>query len=161
MEPLYYLEGAKKMYIYEDKVVIKKTGFLNSILGETGEKTIPMSSITAVTFKKANIIYGGHLKLSVSGESRSGINTDGEYNIMEDDNAVTFISRSLNNLAEEIHDYLQQRINDLLKSASTQTVFSAAQPSSFSELSQFKQMLDSGLITQEEYDAKKKQILGL
>lgn len=161
MEPLYYLEGSDRLSVYEDKVVIKTTGVLNAILGATGEKVIPMSSITAIKLKKANIVFAGYLKFSVAGESRSGINKDGEYDISQDPNAVTFISRSNNSLAVEIHDYIEKRINDLLKSASTQTVFSATQSSSFSELSQFKQMLDSGLITQEEYDAKKKQILGL
>lgn len=37
----------------------------------------------------------------------------------------------------------------------------AAAPSPADELAKFKQLLDSGAITQEEYDAQKKKILGL
>lgn len=33
--------------------------------------------------------------------------------------------------------------------------------SSAAELKQYKELLDSGVITQEEFDAKKKQLLGL
>ena len=36
-----------------------------------------------------------------------------------------------------------------------------AQPSVTDELVQYKKLLDAGIITQEEFDAKKKQILGL
>jgi predicted Zn-dependent peptidase len=35
------------------------------------------------------------------------------------------------------------------------------QPSSADELKKYKELLDSGVITQEEFDAKKKQLLGL
>jgi hypothetical protein len=34
-------------------------------------------------------------------------------------------------------------------------------PSSADEIKKFKELLDGGAITQEEYDAKKKQLLGL
>ncbi|MBR4081253.1 MAG: SHOCT domain-containing protein [Clostridia bacterium] len=37
----------------------------------------------------------------------------------------------------------------------------AEAPSRAAELKEFKEMLDAGLITQEEFDAKKKQVLGL
>ena len=35
------------------------------------------------------------------------------------------------------------------------------QRSNADELKKFKELLDSGVITQEEFDAKKKQLLGL
>jgi hypothetical protein len=38
---------------------------------------------------------------------------------------------------------------------------SCAQSSSADEILKYKQLLDAGAITQEEYDAKKKQLLGL
>jgi predicted Zn-dependent peptidase len=38
---------------------------------------------------------------------------------------------------------------------------SAPQLSSADELAKYKGLLDSGVITQEEFDAKKKQLLGL
>ena len=53
--------------------------------------------------------------------------------------------------------------NDVSQQAtsSTQVVQNIQQISSADELAKFKQLLDSGAITQEEYNAKKKQLLGL
>lgn len=42
-----------------------------------------------------------------------------------------------------------------------QSTEGCAQPSSADEILKYKQLLDAGAITQEEYDAKKKQLLGL
>ena len=46
------------------------------------------------------------------------------------------------------------------RSAST-VIKQEIQPSSADELKKYKELLDSGVITQEEFDAKKKQLLGL
>ena len=45
-----------------------------------------------------------------------------------------------------------------MKTTNNQTSVSG---SSASEIREFKQLLDDGIITQEEFDAKKKQLLGL
>ena len=41
------------------------------------------------------------------------------------------------------------------------TVDEGSHQSNADELKKYKELLDSGVITQEEFDAKKKQILGL
>jgi len=66
---------------------------------------------------------------------------------------------------------MQDKLNSIVKSASnpyaTQTVTAPAQPTAqpkvntADELKSYKDLLDSGVITQEEFDAKKKQLLGL
>ena len=52
-------------------------------------------------------------------------------------------------------------ISELLQNRQQQQAPANSIPSTSEELKQFKELLDSGIITQEEYDAKKKQILGL
>lgn len=44
--------------------------------------------------------------------------------------------------------------------ATSQTA-TEAQPSAADEIIKFKQLLDAGILTQEEFDAKKKQLLGI
>lgn len=64
---------------------------------------------------------------------------------------------------------LQDKINDILTADDVQPVFyfkEAAAPTetrmdTADEIKKYKELLDSGAITQEEYDAKKKQLLGL
>ena len=54
-----------------------------------------------------------------------------------------------------------KRSRAIVGEAPDTVVVANAQPSSADELKKFKDLLDSGAITQEEFDAKKKQLLGL
>ena len=57
----------------------------------------------------------------------------------------------------EIKDYVQSKINSINNQQTT-----VINPTSGAdELRKFKQLLDEGIISQEEFDTKKKQILGL
>jgi len=60
--------------------------------------------------------------------------------------------------AEEAVKLVQSKI-DARKGASSQPAAPAT--SGADEIMKYKQMLDAGIITQEEFDAKKKQLLGL
>ena len=57
-----------------------------------------------------------------------------------------------------IYEDIRKRINDA-KNAQNAPVVAALSPAD--ELKKFKDLLDMGAITQEEFDAKKKQLLGL
>ena len=55
---------------------------------------------------------------------------------------------------------MQDKINTLCTSKNINTI-PQEQPQTADELKKYKELLDSGIITQEEFDAKKKQLLGL
>jgi hypothetical protein len=55
---------------------------------------------------------------------------------------------------------MQDKINTICTSKETNTV-SQEQPQTTDEIKKYKELLDEGIITQEEFDAKKKQLLGL
>ena len=62
----------------------------------------------------------------------------------------------------EIHEIVSKLLVDRQKQTETSaTVASAPATSNADELKKYKELLDSGVITQEEFDAKKKQLLGL
>ena len=69
---------------------------------------------------------------------------------------------SANAKMEEVASYIKSRVEEYktAKNAPATTIiqntFSVAD-----EIKKFKELLDSGIITQEEFDAKKKQLLGL
>lgn len=64
-------------------------------------------------------------------------------------------------------DEIKTTIMDSIAALPTENIVAATeikqeiQPSSADELKKYKELLDSGVITQEEFDAKKKQLLGL
>ena len=62
----------------------------------------------------------------------------------------------------EIHEIVSQLlVNRQKQSEKSATVVSVPAASTADELKKFKELLDSGIITQEEFEAKKKQLLGL
>lgn len=63
--------------------------------------------------------------------------------------------------ANEIHSKVSQLIIDRQNSKNLSTMKVTNQDSNADELKKYKELLDSGVITQEEFDAKKKQLLGL
>ena len=67
--------------------------------------------------------------------------------------------KNRNEIHKIISDLLVERQNQAPKSAAT--VVNAPATSNADELKKFKELLDAGIITQEEFDAKKKQLLGL
>ena len=60
------------------------------------------------------------------------------------------------------HDKIHKCISNLLiEHQNKSTVTLAAPVSNADELKKFKELLDEGVITQAEFDAKEKQLLGL
>ena len=61
-------------------------------------------------------------------------------------------------------DIFCSRLNELLNTRTQQAlkeVHTINQQANYNEIEKLKQLLDNGIITQEEFDAKKKQLLGL
>ena len=75
------------------------------------------------------------------------------------ENSFTFdTSIQSNDKMNEVADYIRSKIEET-KNSTSQTVIHKV--SAADEIKQFKELLDMGIISQEEFDAKKKQLLGL
>ena len=61
----------------------------------------------------------------------------------------------------KIGNVLSKKINERQENTSNESKATASQDNSMDDIIKLKSMLDSGIITQEEFDAKKKQLLGL
>ena len=145
-----------KLTVFEDRIVIKHKGALNFMaMGIHGDKVVYLADITGIQFKPGGMT-SGHLQFSMLGgiESKGGI-----LNAASDENTITFTSQK-NSEAQEIHDYLNNKLREL-KAAKNTPVVQAAPISTADELKKFKELLDMGIISQEEFDTKKKQLLGL
>ena len=151
----FYLKGVNgQLTIYEDRVIIERGGVLGFLTqGLAGAKTIPMDSIMSVQFKEGNMWTNGFIQFGIMGgkEARGGV-----FNATQDENTV-MIKAATNDNAREIKDYIEGII--LNRSKNKETVIQQVSPAE--ELKKFKELLDMGVISQAEFDAKKKQILGL
>lgn len=155
--PIYYLNGARGRYIkvYDDRCILgTKAGVASFITGNAtdGEKTIYYSDILGVQFKKSGVTLG-YLQLETASVTMNN-KSDNFFN----ENSFTF-EANMEYKAKEVADYIQRKVSEVKrKSMGGTTVYAA---SAADELKKFKALLDDGIITQEEFDAKKKQLLGI
>ena len=105
------------------------------------------------------IKWGKRVDLPIDSVSAVGI---GAFKSIAISTASGKISFSAIKNRNEIHEIVSKLLVDRQKQSDTSaTVVSAPTASNADELKKFKELLDSGIITQEEFDAKKKQLLGL
>ena len=130
----------------------KNKGILNLfVMGIKGDKTIHYSDLTAVQFKKAGWT-SGHIQFSILGGRES---VGGVMAASSDENTITF-GNNMNKKAEEIVNYINQKIKEAKMSKTAIKELSAVD-----EIVKYKQLLDTGIITIEEFEKKKKELLGL
>lgn len=154
-QPVYVYNGHNAdLYVYSTKIVIAGKNFNHSM----GEKTIPMHAISAVQMKASTPMVYGCIEFNVTGEiasSTAGIGAGIRGRTSE--NTVVFASNKDDAKVKQIKEYIESIIYS--QKAGNQTIIQ--QTSNADELKKCKELLDMGIITQEEFDAKKKQLLDL
>ena len=134
-------------------VIIRHTGFLTQMAkgGFQGEKRIPLKSILSVQFKKADDIAAGYLQFETAGGSQLAAR-GGVFEGAGDENTVLFSSSE-----QPAFEVFRDRINNLISADVTHP----GSISSADELEKFAKLRDQGIITEDEFNQKKKKILGL
>ena len=144
-----------ELKVYEDHCVLtaKKNAVSLLITNKffAGNKKFYYSDLTSVQFRDPGMITDGYMEFEYPG-SRSG-NSSGAYS---SENAIAFTKKDLDKM-REIYNYIDGKIREY-KNKGNGTV---QQLSPADELKKFKELLDTGILTQEEFDAKKKELLGI
>lgn len=131
---------------------IKRKGFLNlANHGLDGEKTFDINNITGVQLKEAGFT-SGYIQFILMGsrESKGGV-----FAASKDENTVMFTKKE-QKMAEEIKDYVEN-----LLSNKNSTSVAPVQTDVTEEIRKYKVLLDEGIISEEEFQLKKKQLLGI
>ena len=157
MEPILEAKGVNgAMALYEDRVVITRKGLLGFMTqGMKGSKEIPLSRITALQFKDSGMVLSGYLQLSVEGEMSS---KGGIKDATKDENTVMFARQHKPEVWAQMRDEIRAR------SAATRQGGAAAAPAAPDSLDQLKKLAelrDAGIITEDEFSAKKAQLLSI
>ncbi len=164
-------QGTKKDYKYKltahtgstlevyDKYLIinhMQTGFMANAIngGALGGKRIDYKNLTSVQFREPAGFTVGFIQFAYPGsvESKGGISA-----MINDENSIP-IQPSMVAQAREIVEFIEKQREEL---TAPQTNTIIQQTSAADELKKFKELLDMGIISQEEFDEKKKQLLGL
>lgn len=136
-----------ELEVYDDRILIKRKNMKAKF---SGDKTIYLNQISGVEFKKGGGLFAGYIQFSIPGcvSPKNGL-----YGAAHDENSVVF-NKKYNDIAEEV----KLKIENLIKN---QSKVSNPTPNDPDILRKYKQLFDDGIITQEDFDAKKKEILGL
>jgi len=123
--------------IYEDQPYLEFFGG-----GSTATK-VYYNTMQSVSFTEVyNFMTPGKIVISIPGTQT---------------HPITFKSKE-EDVARKIAEYIEQQIHKVKTQGSGGTVVNQA--SNMDELLKLKQLLDAGIVTQAEFDAKKKQLLG-
>ena len=143
---------AGQMKLTDDYVIISRKGVLGFLTqGLKGDKEISIDQISSVQFKEAGFA-NGYLQIGFVGgtESKAGI-----VDAVNDENTVMFNKRQQPDF-EKMRDAIRSSIKAIKQANGKAAPISAAD-----EIRKLASLRDDGLITNEEFEAKKAQILGI
>lgn len=137
-------------------VIIERKGLNARMLVGGGEKRIPVASITAVQWKKAGLT-AGFIQFTLAGgierRSKPGRTTS---DAMHDENTVTFHSRQM-----AAFEPIRTAIDEAISARHAPQPAATAAPASIAdELAKLASLRDSGVITDEDFEAGKARVLG-
>lgn len=160
---VYNLVGCagRSLRVYDNKCVFKVDPTIGAMLTNNatdGEKTVYYSDVIGIQFKPC-LFSAGYLQLETA--SSAGNNKSSNF---FNENSFTYdlTNKLTNEEMEKVVDYIKERI-EVCKEAKNNPIVAApvAAVSVADEIKKFKELLDMGAITQDEFDAKKKQLLDL
>ena len=145
--------------VYDDYLILnhmRSGSTISNIVsgGSSGDKKILFSDLTAVQFREPAGYSVGYMQFIYPGSSESKANV---LDAINDENSIPFQPSELEN-ARAIYNYIEEQRHNLSAHKGGQVV---QQLSGADEIKKYKELLDMGIVTQEEFDAKKKQLLGL
>lgn len=162
MEKIYSVKSVtgQVMNIYDDRVELTQEGLSGFFTqGLQGTKTYFFRDITTIQFKNCGWTNGFFEFTFGGGHDSRG----GAWGGMNNDNRFVFGAPTIGKAKqialemESINNLLQEKLSE---SKSTK-VSNASNISVADEILKFKNLLDSGIITQEEFEKKKSELLGL
>jgi Domain of unknown function (DUF4429) len=154
------------LVVHEDRVVITRKTIMGFIAqGFTGDRTIPFSNISSIEFRKPSLLANGYIQLIVSGTlpvlaKTSIFGTSQES--LKDPN--TIVLRAFNSnvpvKAEAIYQLILNKIDEFAKiEGGRSVVTNDTKLSVADEIRKFKKLQEEGIISQEDFDIKKQQLL--
>ena len=155
---IYFCVGdeGRILTVYEDHADIRTKPSLLANYSGNGVKSIYYSDCNGVQFKASpSGMVRGFLQLETGSMQKN------ENNFYSENSFVWNIGRKsevTNELMEEIKNYIQEKIRSSKNPKPTVTT-QALSPAE--ELKKFKELLDMGVITEEEFIAKKRQLMGI
>ena len=117
--------------------------------GLKGDKVIPISNVISVQFKNPGKLFNGYIQFATAG----GENTQSMMGATSDENSVFFEKKHLEGF-EAIRDAVEAAITTQGSVQVSSNPLSKAE-----EILKLKQLLDQGILTEEEFQQAKRALL--
>ena len=145
--------------VYDDYYILNhmQVGSLLTNLargGALGGKKVFYHDLSGIQFREPSGILVGFIQFIFAGsnESKKGVS-----DAANDENTILIKTEEHVTIARQIVSFIEERI----KISKNPTISISSQFSSADEIRKLKELLDDGIITDEEFSAKKKQLLGI
>lgn len=145
-----------KLIGYDGRMIMVRDNIIKIVqtpvaLAKRWEKLIDIDDVTGVEVRKNGTISHGYIQITTPGVASES--PYGSEAVNRHENTVFFRYDHCYKTALQMQKYILQ-----YKKRGQQPTSAASEAD---ELMKYKKLLDAGAITPEEYDAKKKQLLGL
>jgi hypothetical protein len=141
------------LLLLDDRVRIQRREETNFPQGFRGNRDILFSQIATINLKRATTMGNGFIQFLLSGRNDTGDHDDA----VRDENTVMFKGAH-----QAEFDRIKAAIEMKIATARTVAARPQARTASYiEELEQLAKLRDKGIITEEEFAAKKRQILGI
>ena len=150
MERLVIYNGSRSALGLEEHSVIYESGRTS--------QTIPISQIISFEIKEPGSFSGGKITIKLGGASGSHLAITSFFAVSSTNNIEFYFQPKDLSTANKMQQYIQDY---QAKLAAPQTVIQGHKADPVDEIRRYKGLCDDGIITTEEFEAKKKQLLGL
>ncbi|MGG0885911.1 SHOCT domain-containing protein [Brevibacillus parabrevis] len=154
-ESIYEAHGVNgSLIIYPNRILISRQTSIVARGSRLYDKEISLKSLSAIQLKEPGMFSNGFIQFSFSGgkESKGGM-----FDAVKDENSIVINKKQLDSFKKA-----KDMIYDLMNKNETATTQpQASSDDSLDQLEKLAALREKNIISEEEFNAKKKQILGI
>lgn len=155
MNKINEIKGSNQILtIYDDAVSLKPKGTIGFLTkGISGERFIYFKELSSIQFKNSNAMLSGYIEFYFAGHNvqKQG---GGLFAGTTNENRFYFYHKQLENMLK-VKKHIEEQMSKK-DTPQTQNNISSAD-----EILKYKKLMEDGVITREEFEVKKNQLLGL
>lgn len=141
------------LIIYPNRILISRQSSFIAKSSRLYDKEITIKSVSAIQIKEPSMFMNGFIQFSFSGGKES---KGGAFDAAKDENSIVINKKQMDSFKKA-----KDIIYDLLSKADSPAPQTAAPDDSLDRLEKLAALREKNIISEDEFNAKKKQILGI
>ncbi|MBD8082160.1 DUF4429 domain-containing protein [Chryseobacterium caseinilyticum] len=141
------------LLVKENTIELQRSGWNAKLLGLSGNKEILIKNISSIQFKKPGLLTNGFIQFAFSGSNES---KGGVLDATKDENSIVFTKAQYQNF-EKLRNIINERRNNV----SQEFPSSNQSDDVYLQIEKLSDLKNKGIVTEDEFNAKKRQLLGL